>query len=96
MKQTHIITISYTADAEAVDQVRAEHRKFLDQGYKRGLFIASGPNSDKNGGVILASGDLDEIKTLLKEDPFALKPVATYSYQSFNPVKHALEYQAFI
>ncbi len=89
MKQTHIITITYASPTEVIDQVRAKHRSFLDRGYEKGLFIASGPNSSRNGGVILASGDLDEIKTLLQEDPFITEKVASYSYHSFDPVKHA-------
>ncbi|MDA0911481.1 MAG: YciI family protein [Proteobacteria bacterium] len=96
MKQTHIITITYTAPAEIIDQVRPRHRTFLDRGYEQGLFIASGPNSLRNGGVILASGDLNEIKALLQEDPFITEKVASYSYHSFDPVKHAEAFKAFI
>lgn len=96
MKQTHIITITYTASSAVIDQVRIKHREFLDRGYEQGLFIASGPNSLRNGGVILASGDLDEIKALLQEDPFITEKVATYNYHSFEPVKHAQAFSAFI
>ncbi len=96
MKQTHIITITYTASTDMIDQVRPRHRSFLDRGYEQGLFIASGPNSSRNGGVILASGDLDEIKALLQEDPFITEKVASYSYHSFDPVKHAEAFKAFI
>ncbi len=96
MKPTHIITISYTASSEMIDLIRPKHREFLDRGYAQGLFIASGPNSARNGGVILASGELDVIKALLQEDPFLVEDVATYSYHSFSPVKHAEAYAAFI
>ncbi|WP_440682363.1 YciI family protein [Cysteiniphilum halobium] len=96
MKQIHIITITYTAPAEIVDQVRSRHRTFLDRGYEKGLFIASGPNGLYNGGVILASGNLEEIKVLLQEDPFITEKVASYSYHSFDPVKHAKAFSAFV
>ncbi len=96
MKQTHIIIITYTQPTHIIDEIRPKHRKFLDRGYEAGLFIASGPNSDKNGGVILASGDLNEIKQLIKQDPFVIENVASYSYHSFDPVKYATAYQVFI
>ena len=96
MKQTHIITINYTAPLEAVEKIREKHRNFLDRGYALGLFIASGPNNLRTGGIILAYGNLDEIKALLQEDPFITEKVASYSYHSFDPVKHAKAFEAFI
>ena len=96
MKQIHIIILTYIKPTEVINELRLLHREFLDIGYKQNLFIASGPNSNKTGGVILACGELSEIKALLQKDPFQSQKAAEYVYHSFDPVKHAQAFKHFI
>lgn len=63
----------------------------MDSGYKNSIFIASGPKADRTGGVILAKGDLEEIKVFIKNDPFHSENIATYSFSSFDAVKYIPE-----
>ncbi|MFT5950184.1 MAG: hypothetical protein ACI9BN_000422 [Francisella sp.] len=87
----HIIDLRYLVDEDEVVKVRPAHREFLDSGYENGTFIASGPKADKTGGVILAKGDINEIKIFIKNDPFLINKIAKYSFSSFDAVKHIPE-----
>ena len=87
----HIIDLQYLVNEEEVAKVRPAHREFLDSGYENGIFIASGPKSDKTGGVILAKGNLEEIKLFIKNDPFYIHNTAKYSFSSFDAVEHIPE-----
>ena len=87
----HIIDLHYLVNEDEVTEVRPAHRKFLDRGYENGMFIASGPKADKTGGVILAKGDISEIKAFIKNDPFYSNHIARYSFNSFDAVKHIPE-----
>lgn len=87
----HIIDLHYLVKEEFVATIRPAHREFLDSGYKQNIFIASGPKADKTGGIILARGNLDEIKSFIKNDPFYIKNIAKYSFNTFDAVKHIPE-----
>jgi len=84
----HIISIKFEKSLEIIDKILDDHRKFLKTGYQQNLFIASGPKTPRTGGVIIAKGDLNEIKKFLEKDPYNINDAATYSYESFNAVLH--------
>lgn len=84
----HIVNLEYLVSEQDVAKIRPSHRDFLDTGYSKGIFIASGPKSTKDGGIILAIGNLDEIKTFVKDDPFYIQNIAKYRFSSFEAVKH--------
>ncbi len=84
----HIVHLHYQQPLSEVEKHVGNHRKFLDRGYASGLFLASGPLDPKTGGIILATGDLKDVKKLLEEDPYYTNDIAAYEYMSFNPVKH--------
>ena len=84
----HIIHLHYQKPLEEVAKHLVEHRLFLDQGYQKGLFLASGPLDPKTGGIIIATGNLDDIKKLLEKDPYNTHNLAAYEFMSFDPVKH--------
>jgi len=87
----HIIDLHYLVNEDEVAKIRPAHREFLDSGYENGTFIASGPKADKTGGVILAKGDIDRIKILIKNDHFFINKIAKYTFSSFDAVKHIPE-----
>ncbi|MDE5020820.1 hypothetical protein NAI54_10300, partial [Francisella tularensis subsp. holarctica] len=78
----------YLATQEEIAKVRHLHRDFLDIGYNKGIFIASGPKTSKTGGIIIARGDIQEIKEFFKVDPFNPNKVAVYHFTYFDAVKH--------
>ena len=88
-KNVFIIILRYTAPLEKIDAFRAAHLEFLDDGYAKNLFIASGPQVPRNGGVILAKcATKDALQTVLASDPFALHHLATYEIIEFTPTKY--------
>jgi uncharacterized protein YciI len=84
----HIINLEYLVDEDAIAKIRPLHREFLDTGYANGMFLASGPNSTKTAGVILAVGKIEDIQVFLQDDPFHINEIAEYSFSTFDAVKH--------
>ena len=87
--QIHIINLDYLVEESEVAKVRPAHRDFLDIGYSNGIFLASGPKVPKTGGVILALGNIETIKEFIKNDPFYIHKIASYTFQTFDAVKYA-------
>ncbi|EFG3900125.1 GTP cyclohydrolase [Escherichia coli] len=85
-----IINITYKVPLNEVDEHLLPHREFLDKQYDAGNFLASGPKTPRDGGVILSTGkvSLDELHEILKSDPFYIHDIADYQVVDFTPVKH--------
>ena len=83
----HIINLEYLVNEDTIAKIRPLHREFLDTGYANGMFLASGPNSTKTAGVILAVGKIQDIQTFLQDDPFHIYEIAEYSFSTFEAVK---------
>ena len=68
----------------------ARHRAFLQEGYDRGHFLLSGPHIPPTGGILIARAkSLDDLKELLKDEPFTKANVMRFkSIIEFNPVQH--------
>lgn len=91
-----IAELRYLVPLERVAEVVGRHREFLDQGYRRGWFLASGPKNPKTGGLIVARAPgLAELREFLASDPFAVEGIAEYSFAEFEPVKRHPEFGAF-
>lgn len=80
----------YLKPVEEIDRVLPEHRAFLDRYYKNGLFIVSGPQEPRIGGVILTrDATRAEIDAALAEDPFLREGVSEYEIIEFKITKRA-------
>jgi uncharacterized protein YciI len=85
-----LLLSSYVKSMAEVDAVVDEHRAFLDRYYATGLFIVSGPQEPRNGGVILtADATRAEIDRVLAEDPFVREGVSEYEIIEFIGSKKA-------
>lgn len=66
-----LLEIDYTSSGERIDELLPDHRAWLEEHYRRGNFLLSGPKRPRSGGVILARdpgvGALEEIAA---QDPF--------------------------
>ena len=84
-----VVTLTYTAPAERVDAVRAEHRDWLDQHVASGLLLVAGPQVPRTGGVFIVSSKLDReaLTVVLKEDPFHIHGVADFAIVEFEATK---------
>ncbi|OGT31907.1 MAG: GTP cyclohydrolase [Gammaproteobacteria bacterium RIFCSPHIGHO2_12_FULL_35_23] len=92
-----VVIITYTKSLEIVDKYLAEHRAFLDEGYKKNCFVASGPKNPRVGGIIISQlKDKQQLETILSEDPYCIHQVADYKIMEFNPVKFHKDFASFI
>lgn len=92
-----IVKIIYTASLDEVDKYLKAHRDFLDTYYKQNLFLASGPMTPREGGVLLVKGhDKEALEAILEKDPFHLAGIARYEIIEFQPVKYQDEINAFL
>lgn len=91
-----IVLLHYTRPVEEVAEVTPEHRLYLDEGYKRGWFLASGRRNPPVGGVIVARApEREDLAAFLANDPFALRGVARHELIEFDPVKRHPEMAKF-
>jgi len=92
-----IILGKYTKPLEVIDSLLTEHRKFLDQFYKKSKFICSGPQNPRVGGVIVANVEgVNEAREIMKGDPFYINDAAEYQFIEFSPVKCDDRFSCFI
>ncbi len=66
-----LILDNYKVSIQEVERVTQAHRDFLDEAYRAGKLLISGPKIPRTGGVIIACvktrGEVDE---LIQADPF--------------------------
>lgn len=81
-----VITLSYLVPVEQVDEAMPAHREWLDAQYADGVFLASGAQVPRKGGVILAAGlPRPELEARLSLDPFRQRELAAYEIVEFVP-----------
>lgn len=81
-----IVTLTYVRPLEELDALMDAHVAWLKTHYASGLFIASGRQVPRKGGVILArSGDRAALEALLAEDPFTRHGAARTDIVEFTP-----------
>lgn len=83
----------YLKPVEEIDRVLTEHRAFLDRYYNSGVFIVSGPQEPRVGGVIItADVPRSVIDAALAEDPFVREGISEYEILEFKATKKAAWY----
>ncbi|WP_285413860.1 YciI family protein [Variovorax sp. efr-133-TYG-130] len=81
-----IVTLTYIRPLEELDALMDAHVAWLKKHYESGLFVASGRQVPRKGGVILArSGDRAALEALLARDPFVQNGVARTDVIEFVP-----------
>jgi uncharacterized protein YciI len=89
----YVVVLRYVVPVETLDTCRSAHLKFLDEHYEKGFFFASGPQSPRYGGVILAkAGSREQLTHVLHKDPFFQNQYAEYQIFEFSPTKYSEEF----
>ena len=84
-----IVIVHYEKDLSIVDEYLQAHRDFLEQGFQKNYFLASGPQEPRTGGIILSQlKDKKILEDFLADDPFMQKGIAIYQIIAFTPVKY--------
>lgn len=92
-----IVELTYKAPISEVDKYLKTHREFLDDCYQQGVFLASGPQTPRTGGILIAlTKDREYLESVLKNDPFYLAEIADYRLIEFTPIKHREEIKQLI
>jgi uncharacterized protein YciI len=92
-----IVQLTYKAPIAEVDKYLQAHRAFLDDHYKQGLFLLSGPMKPRVGGILIAlTKDREQLEAVLQNDPYQLADIADYQLIEFTPVKHRDELKDII
>lgn len=92
-----IVLLTYTQPLVAVDALVPAHREFLQRMYHAGTFLLSGRKEPRDGGVILASAaSVQELESVLAQDPFHLNGVAIYQVIEFLPTMAAPALQSLL
>ncbi|POR50195.1 uncharacterized protein YciI [Paraburkholderia eburnea] len=86
----YIVSLTYTASLEHIDDALPAHRDFLDAQFACGHFVAAGPMVPRNGGVIVASNmERARLDAILASDPFARQGLAAYTITEFKATRLA-------
>jgi uncharacterized protein YciI len=81
-----VITLTYLRPLDELDALMARHVAWLKEHYQSGLFIASGRQVPRQGGVILArSGSRAALEAILAQDPFVKGGCARADVVEFTP-----------
>lgn len=92
-----IVILRYLVSLDGVLSHREAHLTFLEQYYQQGIFLASGPQAPRYGGVILAKSENREtLMTILEQDPFYRHQCAEYQVFEFIPTKYSEAFIGFL
>jgi uncharacterized protein YciI len=92
-----VILLNYIKPLEEVEKELEPHRAYLEKYYSLQKFICSGRQNPRIGGVILSNAEnREEVETIIQEDPFYSKNIATYEIIEFTPTMHAEGFEQFI
>jgi len=92
-----VVLLTYVGPLEAVDALLPAHREFLGRMYQAGTFLLSGRMEPREGGVILANaGSLQELQSVLGQDPFRIHGLASYQVVEFIPTMAAPALQSLV
>jgi len=81
-----VVTLTYSKPLAEIDALMPKHVTWLKRHYASGLFIASGRQKPRVGGIILArSGNLKELAAAMEADPFVKAGAATFALCEINP-----------
>jgi len=85
-----VIELQYTAELEEIDAAMKAHVAFLNRQYAAGRFVVSGRKSPREGGIIIAVGtSREEIESVMAEDPFCARGLATARIIEFRASQRA-------
>ena len=88
-----VIELTYKADLQKIDAHMAAHVRFLKKYYASGNFLVSGRKIPRDGGIILAVGERQDIDAIIKEDPFHEHGLADFRIIEFRASQRANDIQ---
>jgi uncharacterized protein YciI len=85
-----VIELTYTAPLADIDARMRAHMAFLKKYYAAGIFLVSGRQVPRTGGIIIALGDSrEQIEAIMAEDPFCQHGLAEVRVIEFRASQRA-------
>lgn len=79
-----VVTLTYEKPLEVINELLVAHIRYLNEQYERGVFLLSGPQVPRQGGVIMARAESREaLMEILARDPFKREGAARYDVIEF-------------
>ncbi|AQX07277.1 YciI family protein [Elizabethkingia ursingii] len=89
-----IISLNYIKAISEIEPLIDAHNDFLNKYYAEKKFLISGRKNPRTGGIIIAqNATIEEVKEIIKEDPFHKHQLAEYEITEFLPTKFNAELQ---
>lgn len=86
----HIVISNYIRPHAELDATMPAHQAFLDECYRSGVFLLSGPRVPRGGGIILAQTPTrDALIDVLERDPFRACGLIDYEVLAWNMNRRA-------
>jgi len=79
-----LIALRYVVPLEEVDRHMAAHIAWVTKGYAEGIFLVSGRQVPRTGGMILTRGHKPEVEALAATDPFVSSGAAVAEVTEFT------------
>lgn len=89
-----ILSLTYVKPMEEADRLMQPHMDWVNEGYDRGMFLATGRKNPRTGGVILARGERAEVEAYVAADPFTVEGVAVYEVTEVSVTRTAAGLEA--
>lgn len=79
-----VLSLTYKVPEVEVDKHLDAHVTWLREGYRTGMFLASGRKVPRTGGMIFAEGTREEVEAMARLDPFLVYGVADVEITEVN------------
>ena len=84
-----LVLLDYRKHLDEIDRLMPEHVAFLNKCYEAGVFLVSGRQVPRTGGVILAvAPGREDLEEILRHDPFVREGAAEYRIIEFRTSLH--------
>lgn len=84
-----LVLLTYERPLAEVDRRMGAHVAFLEECYRAGIFLASGRQVPRSGGVILAvAASRADLETVMERDPFVREGLARFEIVEFRTSLH--------
>lgn len=84
-----VVLLTYKRPLAEIDRTMRAHVAFLEAEYRAGVFLASGRQVPRTGGVILAMApDRGALETVMQQDPFIRDGLASFEIVEFRTSLH--------
>jgi uncharacterized protein YciI len=84
-----VVSLNYIVDASLIEAARPAHIEWLKQGLAEGILLTAGRKIPTTGGLLIARGTIDDVRSWCMNDPYAVQGLAEYDFTEVAPALFA-------